>query len=465
MTVPAISVVIAVRNRADNLRRGLERLLVQRGALRTDFEVIVDDDGSTDGTRDVAARFASQLGLRITGPAEPATTQFRSAVGRNRAMAAARGDTILVLDGDVIPGPFVIQAHLERHRDRPGELAVAGAVGAYPHAIEERTSEHLQAPPPDELYDRLPGLLMTDPERWGDHRRGVLARWPGLVGCPIGWLFAFGFNLSFGRQIALDAGGFDEQFLGWGGEDTELTYRLYRRGVQMRFEPRAWAVHTPHPTRFRADDMRRQIEYAIGKHGCPHYEILAWGAYHPPREAEADGLREMLAERERPTALPGAELAAALDAAGLARAARVAWFGALPPGTDIRPAVHSRPQEAASSGGSHDGCALIGLFLPWPDHGAPDARGGFDAAVVIDYWARLERVPLLSIGVELLRVARVVHFAGGSASQRQRLVRWFVDAGAAVAATAGGPAEVVTLAAPPADLPGVPLGRWSPAIR
>jgi glycosyltransferase involved in cell wall biosynthesis len=200
MTAPAISIVTAVRNRADNLARLLERLTLQRGVDRADFEVIVDDDGSSDGTREVAARFASRLVLRITGPDDPAAAAaqpFRSAVGRNRAMAAARGETLLILDGDVIPGPFVVQAHLERHHGRPGELAVAGAMAGYPHAIEERGPEHMQAPPPDELIDRLPGLLMADPARWADHRSGVLARWPGLVGCPFGWLMVFGFNLSF----------------------------------------------------------------------------------------------------------------------------------------------------------------------------------------------------------------------------------------------------------------------------
>ncbi|HEU4731360.1 MAG TPA: glycosyltransferase, partial [Kofleriaceae bacterium] len=240
MTAPAISIVIAVRDRADTLRRLLEHLARQRGVERADFEVIVDDDGSADGTREAAARFAPGLDLQITGPADPAAAAaaaFQSAVGRNRAMAAARGETLLVLDGDVIPGPFLVQAHLERHRDRPGELAIAGAMAGYPHAIEERGPERMQAPPPDELFDRLPGLLMADPERWGDHRQRVLARWPGLVGCPFGWLFVYGFNMSFGRQVALDAGGFDERFRGWGGEDTELVYRLHRRGVQMRYEP------------------------------------------------------------------------------------------------------------------------------------------------------------------------------------------------------------------------------------
>lgn len=460
MRAPAISIVIAVRNRADTLRRLLERLTMQRGVERGDFEVIVDDDGSTDGTREVAAQLASRLDLVITGPADPiaaAATAFRSAVGRNRAMAASRGETILVLDGDVIPGPFVVQAHLERHRGRPGELAVAGAMAGYPQAIEARGPEHMQPPPPDELIDRLPGLLMTDPERWADHRRPVLARWPGLVGCPSGWLWVYGFNLSFGREVALEVGGFDEQFQGWGGEDTELTYRLHRRGVLMRFEPRAWAVHTPHPTRFRADQLRQTLDYAVGKHGCPHYELLAWGAFDPLREAEVPGVRMMLAEREPPAALPGPALAEALAAAGLAPGARVAWFGARPPDTAVACAMHSRPQEAASSGGRHDGCALIGLFLPWAD-------GAHDAAVVVDYWARLEQLPLLSLSSELLRVARAVYFVGATAVARGRLVRWLAEAGARASAHAG-TVEVVSLTSPLVEQPGVQLGKWNRALK
>ncbi|HEU4731663.1 MAG TPA: hypothetical protein VFT22_27395, partial [Kofleriaceae bacterium] len=216
--------------------------------------------------------------------------------------------------------------------------------------------------------------------------------------------------------------------------------------------------HTPHPTRFRADQVRQQLDYAIDKHGCPHYELIAWGAYDPPREAEAQDLRLVLAERERPAALPGPELTRALHAAGLGRDARVAWFGARPPDTGVIPVVHSRPQEAVGSGGSHDGCALIGLFLPWPD-------AVLDAAIVVDYWARLERLPLLSLGAELSRVAHAVHFVGADPAARGRLARWFTEAGAKVAATHTGAIEVVSLASPPVDRPGARLGKWSPALR
>ena len=117
--------------------------------------------------------------------------------------------------------------------------------------------------------------------------------------------------------------------------------------------------------------------------------------------------------------------------------------------------VHSRPLEAASSGGSHDGCALLGLFLPWPD-------AELDATVVVDYWARLEWLPLLSVASELARVARQVHFVGGDASARDRLRRWL---GAAAITSRTGAIEVVSLRSPPVEPPGTALGKWSPALR
>jgi glycosyltransferase involved in cell wall biosynthesis len=454
---PSISIIIAVRNRAENVNRCLGRLIAQQGIPRADFEVVIDDDGSTDELREVVARFEPHLDVRIVGPTT-ATGPFRSAVGRNRAMAAARAEVILALDSDVLPGPFLVQAHLDRHRDRPGELVIAGAMAGYPSAITDRGPERMQAPPPEELFDRLPELLMKDHALWADPRRDILARWPGLVGCPFGWLFIYGFNMSFGRRAALEAGGFDEQFSGWGSEDTEFTYRLHRRGLAMRYEPRAWAVHTPHPTRFMAAEVRRQLDYIIAKHECPHYELVAWGAYDPPREAEAQEVRLLLAERERPSRLSGPELTTALIACGVARDARVAWFGAIPHDTGVVPAVHSRPLEAASSGGSHAGCALLGLFLPWP-------AGELDAAVVVDYWARLERLPLLSLGSELLRVARQVHFVGAGAAERQRLARWFGASGAVTTTTRTGTIEVVSLMSPPVEHPSCVLGKWSAALR
>ncbi len=88
-----ISVVIPVFNRADELRRALDSLLVQ--SYKT-FEVVVCDDGSTEDIASVVASFEDRLSVRYLriansgGPARP----------RNTAILAAQGEWIALLDSD-----------------------------------------------------------------------------------------------------------------------------------------------------------------------------------------------------------------------------------------------------------------------------------------------------------------------------------------------------------------------------
>ena len=95
---PAISVVLPVRNAADNLPAALESL---RAQTRPDWECLVVDDGSTDTSAALAARFAA---------ADPRFRLLRRPArglvpALNDGLAAARGDFIARLDADDVCAP------------------------------------------------------------------------------------------------------------------------------------------------------------------------------------------------------------------------------------------------------------------------------------------------------------------------------------------------------------------------
>jgi glycosyltransferase involved in cell wall biosynthesis len=93
---PTVSVVIPVKNRADLLREALDGLSKQ--AFR-DFEVVVVDNGSTDGSGDVA-REPRDIEVRVIR-----TGGGRVAIARNAGVAAARGTIIAFTDSDCVPDP------------------------------------------------------------------------------------------------------------------------------------------------------------------------------------------------------------------------------------------------------------------------------------------------------------------------------------------------------------------------
>jgi glycosyltransferase involved in cell wall biosynthesis len=93
---PRISVVIPVRNGAATIPRCLECLRAQTWP-REDFEVLVIDNGSTDGLEAVAGRHPEVRWLRDEGGG--------SYSARNRGLREARGEVIAFTDADCLPDP------------------------------------------------------------------------------------------------------------------------------------------------------------------------------------------------------------------------------------------------------------------------------------------------------------------------------------------------------------------------
>ena len=96
---PTVSVIVPARNEEANLRPCLESLASQIGVSR---EILVVDDGSTDGTRSIAQSFPD---VRVVdpGPLPPGWT------GKNNAVAAgareAKGKWLLFTDADTVHKP------------------------------------------------------------------------------------------------------------------------------------------------------------------------------------------------------------------------------------------------------------------------------------------------------------------------------------------------------------------------
>lgn len=106
---PAVSVIVPAHNAAPTLERTLRAALSQ---TVSDIEVIVVDDGSSDGTADVASSLAREDSrLRLIGQANAGV-----AAARNAGLAAARAALVAPLDADDLWHPEKLErqaAHLE----------------------------------------------------------------------------------------------------------------------------------------------------------------------------------------------------------------------------------------------------------------------------------------------------------------------------------------------------------------
>jgi glycosyltransferase involved in cell wall biosynthesis len=214
--VPFISVVVPVRNEEGKIERCIRSL--QQQSLEPDrYEVLVVDDGSTDGCGGAAER----LGARVIRQ-----DAAGAAAARNRGIREARGDFIVFTDADCVPD----QDWLELLTRPLADFGVQGAVGQCTSPQTHWVARLIQLEL-DERYDRMRRHQQIDFLNTG--------------------------NCGFQKSL-LQANLFDESFR-W-LEDVELSFRLSRNGNRMLFVPEARVQHL-HPESLRFY-MKRKFRYA-----------------------------------------------------------------------------------------------------------------------------------------------------------------------------------------------------------
>lgn len=224
MTTPSISVVIPTFNRRETLETVLP-LLAKQSLPPEQYELLLCDSGSSDGTAELVAALAIP-NLRHILPPE---NRGRSGA-RNAGIRAAIGDIVLFTDADIIPSPNLLEEHLRLHRAHPHSAVVGLEVQV------DTVAEYEQVR--DNPYDK------------GRHMHGRTDK-------EMSWLFFLTGNASAPRQALLDVGLFDENFTVYGHEDLELGYRLQQAGYTIRYNAAAVNYHW-HPVPFeeRCDKMR-----------------------------------------------------------------------------------------------------------------------------------------------------------------------------------------------------------------
>jgi GT2 family glycosyltransferase len=223
---PSISVVLPTFERRESLARTLHALGQQTYPM-LDFEVVVVDDGSTDGTLDWLRTASFPYRLRAVGQSHGGP-----AAARNRGVGEAHGALIVFLDDDVVPDAGLIAEH------------------AFAHAVAADSVVVGPMLPPDGW--RRPAWI-----RWEESK--LVAQYEamrvGRYGCTPRQFFTANASLARSRFVA--TGGFDQRF--GRAEDVELGYRLRDAGMRFVFEPRAKVWH--YPRRSFASWRRTPYEY------------------------------------------------------------------------------------------------------------------------------------------------------------------------------------------------------------
>lgn len=218
-----ISVILPTYERPESLQRGLAGLAAQT-LPRERFEVVVVDDGSERPPSDVVAPFEARFPIRLL-----VKSNGGLASARNHGAARATGELLLFLDDDILPCPEFLEAHLAAHEREPRAVAL----GSLPYPAALPRTPFLAYLERVQHYD----LFL----RYGSAERIPL---PPLNG-----------NSSVRAARFAEAGGYDTSFSTYGGEDTELGYRLLKRGARFVYVPAAkgWHYHVKDYEAYRRD--------------------------------------------------------------------------------------------------------------------------------------------------------------------------------------------------------------------
>ncbi len=235
--MPHLSVIIPTYNNRAALARTLPPLLAQDFPA-DQFEIIVLDDGSTDGTREMVTSLTAPVPVHYHW--QP--NRGRSAA-RNAGARLARGRILLFLDSDILAGPELLGRHYRYYERHDGPIGVQGRTLIHPDSkttLFMRTRELTPDLTQRRRHDLSPYQLVTR-------------------------------NLSMRTEDLWAAGGFDETFVGYGWEDIDLGLRLRARGVRFFYDPETVGydcdARTLDQTLVKARQAGESVFYFWQKHG------------------------------------------------------------------------------------------------------------------------------------------------------------------------------------------------------
>jgi GT2 family glycosyltransferase len=238
-SIVSLSVLVPVRDRTEHLANLVDGL--GRAADAPRFELIVGWMGGEDPRPALErARGFAASAIEVEGEELPL------ALVRNRLAAAAAGEVLVFLDADCIPSRSLLTAHAAALYDRDA-LAVGEA---------RYLPKGFQANGADELVLRRAGH--PHPDRVG------LFPAPNVVRADERHELFWSLNFAVRRATFLDRiGGFDEEYRGYGIEDTDFAMRAARAGVPVAWVGGALAFHQHHePTRLRPERTEALVENA-----------------------------------------------------------------------------------------------------------------------------------------------------------------------------------------------------------
>ncbi|MCC0176870.1 glycosyltransferase [Waterburya agarophytonicola K14] len=265
----AVSLIIPTYNRKNVLAKTLAAIIHQTYPQEL-IEVIVADDGSSDGVEEVIRKYEQHIEVIHVRQEDRG---YRLSAVRNLGIRAAKHDCLIVLDCDMLPDPNFVEAYMKY-------LHVSDRVALIGHRRFVCTDDISD----DQIIENIDSAInlpdiCTGNEIWDGAAKEPTQDWRLKIYEQTDYLksekYPFrafvGATIAYSRNLINDIGFYDEDFQHWGEEDKEYGYRIYNAGYYFIPVLEAVGLHQEPPGGENENDRKggKEITTKILEEKCP----------------------------------------------------------------------------------------------------------------------------------------------------------------------------------------------------
>lgn len=228
-------------------------------------EVVVVEDGETDGTDEVVGEFQKKTGVKIVY----LRNEPRRCVAytRNRGFRAAKGDIVAFLDCDIVIPPDYLNYHLYLHSEVSNAIGVSlrsftdeihDSAGKYKFPITEIKGEWRVS-----RFIKAEYCTTEASKRFADTTVRLIEEMDGFKGLGNGYQHYYQLPnvcmtcaITYRRKDLIKVRGCPSNFLGWGYDDTAMAAKVISLGRYVVPIMKAGVYHIKHPD--RSDDKKTE---------------------------------------------------------------------------------------------------------------------------------------------------------------------------------------------------------------
>lgn len=231
-----LSIVISHKNRIKQLQRCLNCLVTQKTDY--EYEIIVVDGGSDKPVINTLKCLEKSDKIKVYFFNDE---KFNVSKYRNYGVKKCQGELITFLDADILVASDFVDIICKKYMKKNNIVLIHTAYG-FRINIKDKLSNLFNTITDENIKDIVKIM------EFSDFRDSAMEFYGEDLNCPAPWVYGWSGIISISKELFIKSGFFDENFKGWGSEDTDLAYRLWNEKGRFIHEKDAFGIHVAHET-------------------------------------------------------------------------------------------------------------------------------------------------------------------------------------------------------------------------